>query len=954
MSADASAGGTERNMLWVPGRTERDMDMSKRRTLGIMLLAMVVIVLLTALILPRFVDTNRYHKQVQAQLEKSLGRRVSLDNMHLSLFPPSFRAENAIIGEDPRFNTGNPFATAEKMKVGVRFWPLLLKEVAIKSLELDRPRIELVKDQQGDWNINSLGHRRSTASQKGGPDQFELDRVLITDGQVAVTDRQRHQPRAVYDHIDLDASDFAADRQFSLKISALLPGAVKQAVLLEGNAGPIRGDAAKTPFEGRLHLDQVPTSAIAAFLNLQALTAIEAFVSGEAKVKHSDDTVDSSGTIRLDDLHVHNVNVGYPVTLNYDVLDENSLVRIRHADAKLGSTPVTLEGWLSNRTTPATMDLKFTTESAAIGDEVRLASALGIGLIPGTDVTGQMNVNVEIRGPADHPIFNGRASAHDLAISNKSLGQPVKVDSVELQLTPDAVRSSGFTAVCGSTSVSGKFAVSQYISPNSSINASLRAPHGRLEEALSIASALGIPAANGVGGEGSLSFDVQIEGPARTLTPLTVTGKGKLENATLKLPSLGKPLQIHHSDITFAADSTALQSLSVTVGQTNLKGSLTLKDLAAPKVQFTLRADKANVADFQQFFGPPAAEPAPPAHDSSESATQGESGLLSRVTGGGAITFEAMQYDNLALSNVRSTVVLDHGLIQMNPITADVFGGKQSGAITIDVRPAQPVYSVKLNVDKVDANKLLSSVSSLNGILHGQLGDNVTATFSSSSAEAIARGMNGSMELTLTGGRLMNLDLLHELSTIGKFAKPLADKSKNSTSLSQFSGAFTLKDGVARTTNLRAAIDGGMLVANGMVNLAEQSVNLHVTVVLNNSLSGQAGGGKVGGFMNTALFNSQHELVMPVTVNGTLQHPQVAPDVEQIAQMKSRKLLPTTSNPSELTSGLVEEAPPASAKAHPVVAHGAANTNRKRRRPNSSGVVAAKKESASASAAQKK
>src|SRR5215469_18664793 len=106
MSADVGAGGTEHDMLWVPGRTERDMDVSKSRTLGILLLATVVIVLLAALILPRFVDTNRYHKQVQAELEKSLGRKVSLDAMHLSLFPPSFRAENAIIGEDPHFNTG--------------------------------------------------------------------------------------------------------------------------------------------------------------------------------------------------------------------------------------------------------------------------------------------------------------------------------------------------------------------------------------------------------------------------------------------------------------------------------------------------------------------------------------------------------------------------------------------------------------------------------------------------------------------------------------------------------------------------------------------------------------------------------------------------------------------------------------------------------------------------------
>src|SRR5262249_20283742 len=100
MSADVRAGGRERNMLCVPAGTERNMEMPKGRTVVIILLATVVIVLLTALILPRFVDTNRYHKQVQVQLEKSLGRKVSLENMHLSFFPPSFRAENATIGED--------------------------------------------------------------------------------------------------------------------------------------------------------------------------------------------------------------------------------------------------------------------------------------------------------------------------------------------------------------------------------------------------------------------------------------------------------------------------------------------------------------------------------------------------------------------------------------------------------------------------------------------------------------------------------------------------------------------------------------------------------------------------------------------------------------------------------------------------------------------------------------
>jgi hypothetical protein len=57
--------------------------------------------------------------------------------------------------------------------------------------------------------------------------------------------------------------------------------------------------------------------------------------------------------------------------------------------------------------------------------------------------------------------------------------------------------------------------------------------------------------------------------------------------------------------------------------------------------------------------------------------------------------------------------------------------------------------------------------------------------------------------------------------------------------------------------------------------------------------------------MNTALANNQGELVMPVIITGTFQHPRVAPDVQQIAQMKLKNMLPNAKNPGELTTGIL-------------------------------------------------
>src|SRR5437763_2513540 len=913
------------------------------RKLGIALLVIIVLLVAAALIIPHVIDINSYHAQIQSQLEKKLGRQVSLGPMRLSLFPPSFEVSNAVIGEDKNFNTGRSFATADKLSVSIGLMPLLHKEVDVKSLELVHPRIELVRNAQGAWNFATIGQAgkpapaEKTASNQVAPAQaannqpapqenkananpqpakeFELANLRISDGQVAITDLQKHQSRAVYDHIDLDVNDFAPDKAFTIKAAAHLPGQGKQAVFLDGKGGPIQqADLLNTNFDGTLRMDQVSISAVEKFLNSESLKGIEALVSGNAKVKNSGGKLASSGTIRLDDPRIRTVNVGYPITLDYDVADDltTDVIQIHRGDIKLGSTPITIAGTLNTKPTPAQMDVKLTAANASIAEAARLASAFGVAFNQGMDVNGRVNANIQAKGAADKPSMNGQLAVHDLVMSGKDLPQPVKVNSVELALTPDTIRSNDFTATTGSTSVTVNFALAQYTTPNSIVNASLRATNARLGEVLNLAKAYGVSAVEGMSGDGLLSLDVHAQGPTKNPSALNFNGNGKLQNASLKMPSLTKPVQIRNSDLRFSQNSAILENLAASVGQTNATGALTLKNFAAPKVQFTLNADKVNVAELQQMMAAAPAKRADashsfwsviPAANAEPAAT--EPNMLTRMTGGGAVNIGAVQYDDLLLNNVHTNVALDHGLVHVNPVNADLYGGKETGAITVDMRPAQPVYTVNMKTDKVDANKLISSVSSVKQMLYGLLNSNVNASFSSTSADAIARGLNGTLALNLTNGKLANLDLLHELATVGKFLGGPAASGKGFTNLMQLSGNFDVKNGIAQTNNLKAVIDGGTLAAAGLVNLADQSLNMHLTAVLNKGMSQQVGGSQIGGFMNTALANNQGELVMPVIVTGTFQHPQVAPDVQQLAKMKLDNLLPTSKNPGALTSGIV-------------------------------------------------
>ena len=890
------------------------------RKLGILLAVVIVLLVAGALIVPHLVDVNSYHGQIQAQLEKKLGRPVSLGQMSLSLFPLSFKVQNAVVGEDKSFVTGRPFATVGELAVSVKLLPLLHKEVDINSLELSHPQIEMVRNAQGEWNFATLGSPSVPAQVGQKPaGQLALAKLQINDGQVAITDFQKHQSRALYDHIDLTLTDFAPDREFAIEAAAHLEGQGKQTISLKGKGGPIeKANLLNTNFDGTIHMEQVSISAAEKFLNSQALSGIEALVSGDANLKNSNGKTGSSGTIKLENSYIRQVNVGYPITVDYDVADNltTDVIEMHRGEIKLGSTPISLSGTLDTRPTPALIDLKLTATNASVAEAARLASAFGVAFSPGMEVNGRVDANIQARGAANQPAMNGQFSARDLIITGKELPQPVKVNAVSLALTPQTIRSNDFTATTGVTNVTVNFLLSNYTAPNSSVSASLRATNARLGEVLNIAKAYGISAVEGMTGDGSLTADVHAQGPTKNPAAFTFNGSGKIQNAVLKVPSLTKPLQIRNSDIRFSQNSAILENVAMSVGQSNANGALTLRNFAAPQVQFTLNVDKANVADLQSLVASPvpakrasAATPGKrfwnivPAANAQQPA---EPGMLSKMTGNGDLSVGTIQYDDLVMTNAHSKVLMDHGVIRLNPVTADLYGGKEAGTIVIDTRPAQPVYTVNLKTDKVDANRLISSVSSLKQTLFGLLTSNVNARFSSSSATSIMRSLNGNLALNLVNGKLANVDLLHELATVGQFlGGGIGTASKGFTNLTQLSGNFDVQNGVAQTDNLKAAIDGGTFAAKGLINLANESLNMHVTAVLNKATSQGVGGTQIGGFMNTALANNQGELVMPVIITGTFQHPQITPDMQQIAQMKLQNLLPTSKNPGALTNGIL-------------------------------------------------
>ncbi|HET9698783.1 MAG TPA: AsmA family protein [Terriglobales bacterium] len=905
------------------------------RRFAIAALIVCVLIVLALALLPQFLNVNSYHDRIQAELQQRLGRPVTLGNIHLSLLPPSLRVKDVVIGEDPNFGS-TPFAKAQELDVRVALLPLLRKDVEIQSLRLIDPDIQLIKNSHGDWNYASLGESPKPVAQAQTPSaaptpaptpktsgaipnpeqkktapQLSLAHLEISNGRVHLIDQQKNTQNT-YENIGLTVKDFAPGKAFDVDGSVQIAGKGDQSIQVKGTAGPLVNGSAMIPFSGTVDLKQISISDLRQVANIPALDGYNGTLSGQLKARTQNSVLNSEGSIKIDDPQIKTTKLGYPLSLDYKLTDDLNagVIRIEDGTLHLGPTPVSIAGTLNTTPNPAQIDMRVKTKGASISEMARLAAAAGVAFNAGTQIKGSLNADIAARGAANNPALNGNLKADGVEISGGQIRQPVTVPQIELALSPTAVTSNQFQARTGGTQLNGQFTLKDYTTQAPAIQATLQTNGANVGELLSMANAYGISAVEGMSGSGTISLNLTASGPVKNASAMLFNGNGTLQNASINTPSLTKPLNVKNANIRFSQNSMMLENLALSLDQTNATGNVSIRNFAAPQLQFALTMDKLDLEGLQNIIkdtnAPPAKRASLDLIPRAEAAAPPQPSLLTKASGNGTINVGQLTYDQLVMTNVKSNVTLDHGIIRLAPLTSTVYGGQQTGEITMDARQTPAAVTVNTKLQKVDANKLMSSVTSLKETLYGLLAANANTSFRAAGGSNFAQSLNGQLSLDLSNGRIAKVDMLNQLASIGKFLNGVPSGGQQPfTALTKLTGTFNVVNGVAQTTNLRAVIPGANLAANGLVNLVNNSLNMHVTAVLAKEMSQKVGGNGIGGFMQTALANRNGELVMPVLVTGTFDNPHFEPDVQQIAQMKLQNLVPSFSNPGDLTSGIL-------------------------------------------------
>ena len=121
----------------------------------------ILLIVLLALLVPPFVNVNRYRNRVAEAISRALGREVTVSGIELKLLPrPGLVLSNFVVADDPSYGA-EPMLRADTVTAYLRLTSLWRGRLEIGTLDLDNPSLNLVRRSDGHWNLEELVERTS-------------------------------------------------------------------------------------------------------------------------------------------------------------------------------------------------------------------------------------------------------------------------------------------------------------------------------------------------------------------------------------------------------------------------------------------------------------------------------------------------------------------------------------------------------------------------------------------------------------------------------------------------------------------------------------------------------------------------------------------------------------------------------------------------------------------------
>ncbi len=361
-------------------------------------------------------------------------------------------------------------------------------------------------------------------------------------------------------------------------------------------------------------------------------------------------------------------------------------------------------------------------------------------------------------------------------------------------------------------------------------------------------------------------------------------------NASISDPALGKgPLTIATTgDLSLNTKTENLATqLSGQFDGSPIKLGINMAGFAKPAVTFDLALDQLKLDRFAVASKTASADVNSAVNTTGNSAGIANAGLTDSSHTPAPIDLSALKGHNIkgklqvgkvlskgvSVDQLQADVALTRGKLTVAPHSAQVFGGKLAGSLTVDANTNE--FALQENITGIKLQTLLAALGQEPRVT----GDGALALElqgAGSTVKSLQQNLAGKVSVNLKDGAIKGIDIgaiINNVRTMLGKAPAQQGAGSGQTAFTELTASATIQKGIATNQDLNVKAPLFRLDGAGTINIPQSSLDYLAKVAVVESSTGQ--GGK-----DLAALKG---LTIPIKISGKFDNPQYSVDVGSLA-----------------------------------------------------------------------
>jgi AsmA protein len=405
---------------------------------------------------------------------------------------------------------------------------------------------------------------------------------------------------------------------------------------------------------------------------------------------------------------------------------------------------------------------------------------------------------------------------------------------------------------------------------------------------------------------GPIEVVLDMEGKGRSVkSSLASKITGSVEAKTYEIPQFSATVQVNDPSLPKSPldgkieGSVRLDLARETTGvdfvthldESRIDGKAGVARFSSPEYTFDVKVDKLDVDRYTARSGATGGREGGKGGrgDGRPAGTEAEKPMdlsgLKGITLDGTVRIGRLKASNIRCSELRADIKVANGRLEVNPLTAGLYGGRIDGAFSA-LSASAPSFQVQQKLSGVDMGPLLRDAANIDRF-EGKGDISIDVMTQGATERALKKGLNGKAALFVTNGSIKGIDLVGMIRNAKdklrelKGQKTVAQNKAEKTDFTELKATFDIRDGVARNNDLTMKSVLLRVAGEGEVDVGNDRIDYLVKPTVVATSKGQGG----------------HDLAelsgvtIPVRVHGPSSDPKYTIDYSGLAMEYGKGLL---------------------------------------------------------------